>query len=86
MNLELLKELSQAYKTAVLAKFEALKTDIDNDDNYVYPKAVREAAQLAVKEAEAAYDKEIARLLASGLTPDDARQLQQFHATAKRYL
>jgi hypothetical protein len=84
MDINKLSELSQAYKTARLAKFEAWRKD--DDDNYVNSKEVRRLAAEAVETASEAYDIEFDRQIADGVTQDEAKQLMAFNVQAKRYL
>ena len=71
-----LAELIKNFNVAKDAQNDACATD--DNDNFIQPKAIRQAAKQAKQQAAAEYEAEFNRLLNSGLTPADAKTLQKF--------
>jgi hypothetical protein len=71
-----LVELINNFNAAKNAQYDAFVTD--DDDKFVQPKAIRQAANQAKQQAANEYETEFNRLLNSGLTPEDAKVLQKF--------
>lgn len=84
MDIKKLEKLSETYKSARLAKFDAWRKD--DDEKFINSPEVRKLAAEAVEIASEEYDDELDRQIASGLTQDEAKQLMAFNAQAKRYL
>jgi hypothetical protein len=71
-----LAELIKNFNAANNASYDAHITD--DDDNFIQPKAIRQAANQAKQQATDEYESEFNRLLNSGVSPEEAKTLRKF--------